>query len=102
MNKEATNINWAEIMDKFSKHTGSVVGFCKENNIKQHQLYHQRQKLKRKSQQGFHVLEIPKPSMAKPHEPLSIRIEVGNINIFIPAEEHNTLITLVKELSKSC
>jgi hypothetical protein len=101
MTKETTNINWTEIIDKFSKHTGSVIEFCKENNIKQHQLYHQRKKLLKKSLQGFHVIEIPKTDAAKPSD-LSIRIEIGNINIFIPTNDQNTLIALVKELSGSC
>ena len=57
MNKVANNINWTEIMDKFAKHKGSIIDFCKENNIKHNQLYNQRKKLKRT--QTFHVTHIP-------------------------------------------
>lgn len=47
-------------MDKFAKHEGSIIDFCKDNNIKQYQLYHQRKKLKKKKTQTFHAIEIPK------------------------------------------
>ena len=36
MPKEKSKIDCEEIMNKFSSHKGSIIEFCKENNIKQH------------------------------------------------------------------
>lgn len=102
MNKEANIINWTEIMDKFAKHNGSIIDFCKENNIKHNQLYNQRKKLKKT--QTFHVIDVPNINIlenSKAEEQL-IKIEIGNVKIFIPAEDKNTLFSLVRELAKSC
>lgn len=102
MNKVTNNINWVEIMDKFSKYEGRIIDFCKENNIKQNQLYNQRKKLKKT--QTFHVIDVPSVNIsenAKAAEQ-SIKIEIGNVKIFIPAEDKNILLSMVRELSKLC
>lgn len=101
MNKVANNINWTEIMDKFEKHKGSIIDFCKENNIKHNQLYNQRKKLKKT--QTFHVIDVPNVNRENTKaEEQSIKIEIGNVKIFIPAQDKNTLLSLVMELAKSC
>lgn len=38
------DINWDEILLKFSNYQGTVANFCKENKIGQHRLYYQRKK----------------------------------------------------------
>lgn len=104
MNTETNNINWTEIMDKFAKHEGRIIDFCKANNINHHQLYHQRKKLRKKKTQTFHAIDIPKvaglENVKTVHQ--SIKIEIGNIKLFVPVEDKNTLLFLVKELSKLC
>ena len=104
MSEEVANINWAEIMNKFSKHDGSIIDFCRENNIKPYQLYHQKNKLKKKAPQTFRILNVPKPTETEntKNSKQSVRIEIGNVNIYISAEDNNTLLALVRELSKSC
>ena len=102
MNKVTNNINWVEIMDKFAKYEGRIIDFCKENNIKHYQLYNQRKKLKKT--QAFHVIDVSNVKdldNTKAAEQ-SIKIEIGNVKIFIPAEDENTLLSLVRELAKSC
>ena len=102
MNKESSNINWTEIMDKFTKHEGSIIDFCKSNNIKPHQFYHQRKKLTKNSTQIFHMLEVPKADTIEKTKKLEepIKIEIGNVKIFLPANDKITLLSLVRELSK--
>ena len=102
MNKEVNTINWTEIMDKFAKHKGSIVDFCKENNIKHYQLYNQRKKLEKT--QTFHVIDVPNVKISENTKAVdqSIEIEIGNVKIFIPAEDKNTLLSLIRELAKSC
>ena len=102
MNKGSNNINWTEIMDKFEKHKGSIIDFCKENNIKHNQLYNQRKKLKKI--QAFHIIDVPNVNISENTKAAeqSIKIEIGNVKIFIPAEDRNTLLSLVIELAKSC
>ena len=104
MSEEVANINWAEIMDKFLKNDGRVIDFCRENNIKPHQLYHQKNKLKKNTPQTFRILEVPKPTETENTEipKQSVRIEIGNVNIYISSDDNNTILTLVRELSKSC
>jgi hypothetical protein len=102
MNKVANNINWIEIMDKFAKHKGSIIDFCKENNIKHNQLYNQRKKLKKT--QTFHVIDVANVNILENTKAAeqSIKIEIGNVKIFIPTEDKDTLLTLVRELAKLC
>ena len=45
MANEVSEINWEEIIEKFSSFEGTITNFCKENNINQHQLYYRRKKL---------------------------------------------------------
>jgi len=89
-------------MDKFAKHKGSIIDFCKENNIKHNQLYNQRKKLKKA--QTFHVINVPNVNISENTKAAaqSIKIEIGNVKIFIPAEDKNTLLSLVRELAKLC
>lgn len=86
-------------MDKFSKHDGRIIDFCRENNITQHQLYNQRKKLKKNSSSTFHVLKVPKSEVAKVIEQ-SVRIEIGNTKIFLAVDDKDTLVSLVRELAK--
>lgn len=98
----ASEINWNEIMDKFLKHDGRIIDFCRENNISHHQLYNQRKKLKKKGAGTFHALEVPKAAVLEDAKAIeqSIRIEIGNARIFLNVDDKTTLFSLVRELAK--
>lgn len=99
-----SNINWIEIMDKFSKYEGRIIDFCRENNITQHQLYNQRKKLKKNTSSTFHVLKVPKAEAAENLKIVerAVRIEIGNAKIYLPADDKDTLVSLVREIAKLC
>ena len=102
MENEKKDINWNEIIKKFSEHKGTIANFCRENNIKPQQLYRQRKKLEKESTTTFHAINMSKAI----DKPLSsnekIRIEIGNAKIFIPKGDKATLQYILKELSNIC
>lgn len=98
------NLNWKEIINKFSTYEGSIVNFCKENDIKSYQLYHQRKKLRMQKGQTFHAIDI---SNATPIEKQKVNlkhiiIEIGNAKIYVPVEDKTSLLNIVRELAQSC
>lgn len=97
-----SSINWIEIIDKFSKHNGRIIDFCRDNNITHHQLYNQRKKLKKNSSSTFHEIRFSKPEAAENVKVVEqfIRIEIGNAKIFIPADDKTSVLNLVRELAK--
>lgn len=110
MPKENSKIDWEEIINKFSSYKGSIIEFCKENNIKQHQLYHRRKKLVSKTNPAFHAIALNKESDTVTTKSNSsevsftkdIRIEIGKATIYIPANEIAVLSDIIKDLAKSC
>ena len=102
MSKEEIVINWPEMMNKFAAHQGTIVDFCKENNIKAHQLYHQRGKLKKKKRQTqiFHAIDVQNNAMLNNPKDVKdeIKIEIGNAKIYIPATDNNSLLNIIREL----
>jgi hypothetical protein len=104
MSKETSELNWTEIMIKFAAYKGPIMDFCKENNIKHYQLYHQRKKLKKAATQTFHAIELKKDEAVKNEIIITkdIRIEIGNVNIFIPANDKDSVLNIIKELARSC
>ncbi|WP_253197827.1 IS66 family insertion sequence element accessory protein TnpA [Clostridium gasigenes] len=110
MPKENSKIDWEEIMNKFSLYKGSINEFCKENNIKQHQLYHRRKKLVGNANPAFHAIALDKEADAVTAKSNSsevsitkdIRIEIGKVNIYIPANEIAMISDIIKELAVSC
>lgn len=48
MSEEITEINWTKILEKFSNYNVVITHFCKDNNIKPHQLFYQRRSFKSK------------------------------------------------------
>jgi predicted adenine nucleotide alpha hydrolase (AANH) superfamily ATPase len=101
MNKENKDINWVEIMEKFSTHKGKIVDFCKENNISPQQLYRRRKKLNQVTTQTFHAIDISNATESHSYNE-EIKIEIGNAKIFIPKGDKATLIYILKELSSIC
>jgi hypothetical protein len=58
MSKVINDINWDEIMNKFSINKGTIIDFYKENKINPHQFYHQRKKRKKESGSTFYAKEF--------------------------------------------
>lgn len=101
MNRENKDINWVEIMEKFSAHKDTIVSFCKENNITPQQLYRQRKKLNQVPTQTFHTIDISKTTAPHSYSE-EIKIEIGNAKIYIPKGDKATLMYILKELSTIC
>jgi hypothetical protein len=60
MENEVNKLNWEDIMNRFSTYQGRIVDFCKENKIKQNQLYHRRKRLEKEKKQSFHAISVKK------------------------------------------
>ncbi|MBU3203964.1 IS66 family insertion sequence element accessory protein TnpA [Clostridium algidicarnis] len=90
MANELIDIDWDEVMNKFSSYEGSVVNFCKENHIKRYQFYNQRRRLKKKDNEVLYAIPVKKKkvsericikNLAKVSK--DIRIEVDNVTVYI-------------------
>lgn len=101
MSRENRHIDWVEVMDKFSVYKGTIVDFCKENNITPQQLYRQRKKLDKIPNQTFHTIDISKSTASHSYNE-EIKIEIGTAKIYIPKGDKATLIYILKELSTIC
>lgn len=107
-------INWADILNKFSSYEGTIVAFCKENGIKPHQLYYHRKKASSNNAGTtplFHGIKInekePITTDIQADKPGSkidtqIKIEVGKAKIYIPNYDLATLETILKVVSSIC
>lgn len=101
MSRGNKEINWVEIMEKFSAHKGTIIDFCKENNITPPQLYRQRKKLNQVPTRTFHAIDISKAAALHNYNE-EIKIEIGNAKIYIPKGDKATLMYILKELSNIC
>lgn len=109
MTKKVSEINWNQIMQKFSSYEGIIADFCRENKISQHQLYYRRKMLKKKSNPIFHGIQLNKEESThhtnnRPQDSgmKEIKIEIGKANIYIPTSEITLLSNIIQELTKSC
>lgn len=103
------NSNWRKIINKFNTHEGTIVEFCKQNQINVHQLYYYRKKFKKENKATFHCINITKEntseSVAKNIilNPITdIKIEIGKANIYIKSNDQVALSNIIRELTKSC
>lgn len=95
---------WENILEKYSSYEGSLIDFCRENNITKHQLYYYKKKFKNENKPVFHAIAL-KPAhntdnVQKAYK--DIRIEIGKANIFIPSSETELIKTILKELKSIC
>lgn len=102
---------WKDILDKFSKHKGTITSFCKKHEVNQHRFYHQRTKLKDTNNSKFHTINLApdlkndfnsentKEDINRSNE---IRIEIGKAKIFIANKDTLSLSNVLKEISKNC
>ena len=111
MHQIETDGYWKEILEKFSKHKGTIASFCKKHNVNQHRLYHQRTKLKDIDISTFHAINLEadikndfNPENAKEdiNPSNEIRIEIGKAKIFIANKDVISLSNVLKEISKNC
>ena len=93
-------IDWKAMLDKLSSYSGTIRNFCKENNIPEKQFYYHRRKLADKNKAIFH--KIPLKSKDNPivkNDIKDIKIEVGKVTIYIPANEIAVIAAIIRELS---
>lgn len=107
--KKDTDINWDEVMNKFSLHSGNIVEFCKENKVNVHQLYYRRKKMVKDNSPKFHAIPISKETIDRSvamnntvNKSTDIRIELGKFKIFVPGNNKELLLGILQELAKSC
>lgn len=109
MSEGVKKLNWIDLIEQFSSYHGDKKEFCKENNIKVHQLNYQIGKLKKESKPTFQAIDLNSANspgagtvLYSYPEQREIRIELGISKIFIPANEIAVISEQIKELSKSC
>lgn len=112
MKSEALDIDWEDILDKFSSHEGTIKAFCEENDISIHQLYYQRKKLENNNAPVFHAVSFKdneaeeaanQENTPSNHPPAStIKIEIGKAKIYIPSNDKVSLSNVFKEIIASC
>lgn len=107
MSVEKNELNWDVIMSKFSSYEGTILNFCKENNISSHQLYYRRKRIKNSNLTTFCELPMDPPSIDNSkncHSNITtdITIEIKNIKIHIPSSEATLLATIIRELADLC
>lgn len=109
MSKEISEINWDDVLNKFTSYEGTIVNFCKEHGVSQHQLYYRRKKWQKETKTVFCEFKLDDDCLEKAvivneNKIYSndIKIEIGKANIYIPANEIATLSIVIKELFKLC
>jgi len=112
MKNQVSDLEWSNILTNFATYKGSIVNFCKENNIKTHQLYYRRKRSDHKHSPTFHAVNLKKelsanksskevnPSFLKPTS--NIKIEIGKAKIYIPGNDKESLSSIVEAVLKLC
>lgn len=106
-----TQINWSDILKRFSTYKGTIASFCEENNINAHQLYYQRRKSAKNNSPVFHGIKVSekdftfqggaadKPSLK---ENAHIKVEIGKAKIYIPSADKLALENILKIVMSTC
>lgn len=102
MSNTLINSKWENVLAELSSYTGTVTSFCKEKNINKNQLYYYKRKSEKTSDGVFQAITLKEKTQYKLEANYSdnIRIEVGNVKIYVPSNEIATLIAIIKELSQ--
>ena len=100
---------WNEILSKFEDWEGSIVDFCKENQVNIHRLYYHRKKAKQENSKTFHRINLSNNTSVTPVTNKKtavsnggIKIEIGKANIFIEKDDFCALSNIVKVLVGLC
>ena len=108
MAKKVNDVKWRELIEKFSSYEGTLDIFCKENSISRSQFYYYRKRFGEEKNPTFHAISLEKTHANRLtvknniKSAVEIKIEIGKVQIFIPANEIALLSTLLKELTKIC
>ncbi len=65
MSKEISEINWDDVLNKFTSYEGTIVNFCKEHGVSQHQLYYRRKKWQKETKTAFCELKLDDDCLEK-------------------------------------
>ncbi|CAI3246713.1 conserved hypothetical protein [Clostridium neonatale] len=100
---EIKDIDWKEMIEKLSSYQGTIRDFCKENNLPERKFYYHRRRLANTNKTIFHGISLKSESnsIAKHSDKPSIKIEIGNARIYIPANEIAVLSAIIKNLSSN-
>jgi hypothetical protein len=106
-----TDEYWKDILEKFSRHEGTIISFCKEHDVNIHRLYNQRKKLKNNTKSTFHAINLNNISdkenklycVNNNRTPYTeIRIEIGKAKIYVDNSDKTALANILKEITKIC
>lgn len=112
MISEASDVNWEDILYKFSSYDGTIKDFCKENNIIPHQLYYRRKRAKSNTAPVFHAVSFKEKntdrdideeaSISNPYSGSVIKIEIGKAKMYIQSNDKASLSNILKVIMESC
>ncbi len=106
-----TDEYWKCILEKFSRHKGTIASFCKEHDVNIHRLYNRRMRSKNKNKSTFHAIDLNNISdkenkLSCVHDnqtpSTKIRIDIGKAKIYIDSSDQITLANILKEITASC
>lgn len=103
MDNVETNINWKQIINEFASYEGTLISFCKQNNISKGQFHYHRKKLEKENNITFHAISMKEERVKTevkviPAATSNIKIEIGSAKIYVPANEIAVLSNLLKDL----
>lgn len=102
---------WNDILEKFSRHKGTIRSFCYKHGVDIHRLYHRRKKLKNNIKPTFQAINIANRSaevekvsnvVNAPTPSAEIRIEIGKAKIYIANTDKISLSNVLKEITLNC
>lgn len=105
------DVDWENILSVFSTYKGTIVNFCKENNIKVHQLYCRRKRSKKVEGPTFHAIDFKEKSYLGKAEQVyassakivqNIKIEIGKAKIYLDGNDKESLSNILSAILKSC
>lgn len=104
-------VNWVDILNKFSSYQGTIVKFCDENGINPHQLYYQRKKASNTNPPLFHGIKVNKKDplvsqtvqgRSDSKENTQIKVEIGKAKIYIPSHDMLALENILQIVIGTC
>ena len=101
MKSKESDEYWDDILEKFSKHQGTIADFCRKHNVNIHRLYNRRKKLSTKPKPTFHAINLK--SDENDYAPSTeIRIEIGKARLYIINTDKISLSNVIKEIMTNC
>lgn len=106
-----TQVNWLDILRKFSSYEGTIAEFCTEHSIKIHQFYYHRRKAKKNELPVLHGIKVSEKDFTPPggsgkrfclEESAPIQIEIGKAKIYIPSNDREALENILQIVISIC